>query len=318
MVRKVEGSGDLPELTPREKAVLDLLVEGYGKVQVALRLQIGERTVDRVLNQLAEKFREIDPLLIETRGTVGRIARIVALYTAHRQVAQAEKGFEFVPGGPLLRLAVHSEIEVGFEQTDNETEIRVECLENEVALTSHGIIIDDHSPEVSVLPQRLEVGTPSSRIKVRQRLIVEDEKRPLFQVLFDPPLTRGQQLSYYYYLTHPTYFPMSLEQLAKRFKAKSYEMGEIKEQLCEKSYTISTPTKRLYLRLTFPPYFEIENEQIRVEVGRGGPVDRAEEKRIEKTGAFFKRVFGRRSSLILELDNPVLLRRYRLRWRPMK
>ena len=128
--RKAENQEVLPELTPRERAVLELLVEGHGKSQVSERLKIGERTVDRILAQLTEKFAEIDPLLGETRGTVGRIARVVALYTARRNSTPVSDKPPARNTGdwPLLRRAVHSELDIGFDQTRNETEIRVECL----------------------------------------------------------------------------------------------------------------------------------------------------------------------------------------------
>ncbi|MEI6043077.1 MAG: helix-turn-helix transcriptional regulator [Chloroflexota bacterium] len=303
----------LPTLTPREKAALELLVKGCGKPQIAQQLQIGERTVDRIIANLAAKFAEIDPVLIETKGTLGRIARIVALYTSRYKFPPPSTE-ETVTTWPLLRLSIRSEIEVDFDQTRNETELRIECLQDKVALTSHGIIIDDRSPQATVLPNSLEVGSHSNRVKVTHRLILEDEKRPLFQVWFDPPLTRGQQLSYYYYVNHATYFPMSREELANRIKAEQYPLEEM---LCEKSYTISSPTKHLYLRLTFPPHFQIEAEQILVEVGRGGPPDQNEMERISHTGAYAKKIFGRRTSLILDLDNPVLSRRYRIRWQPL-
>jgi DNA-binding CsgD family transcriptional regulator len=312
MSRYEAGGEQLPDLTPREKAALELLVGGCGKSQIAQQLQIGERTVDRLIANLADKFAEIDPLLTETKGTLGRIARIVGLYTSrYKSIPHSTE--EAVTSWPLLRLSVRSEIEVDFDQTRNETELRVECLQDKVALTSHGIIIDDRSPQATVLPHPLEVGSHSNRVKVTHRLILEDEKRPLFQVLFDPPLTRGQQLSYYYYVNHATYFPMSREELTKRIEAEQYPLEEM---LCEKSYTISSPTRHLYLRLTFPPHFEVEAEQILVEVGRGGPPDQHEKERIHHSGAFVKKVFGRRTSLILDLNNPVLSRRYRIRWLP--
>ncbi len=303
----------LPDLTPRERAVLDLLVAGSGKAQIAAKLQVGERTVDRLLASLIEKFGEIDPKLDEAEGTVGKIARLVALYVG-RTLAEPERGSGPAnSGNPLLRLSVRAEIEIGPERTRNETEISVECLHEKVELTSHGVMIDDLSPNASALPDRLEVGSNSQRVKVGHRMVIEDPKRPLFQVLFDPPLTLGQQLTYFYYLEHPTYFAMSQAELARRVAEGVYPPGI---DFCEKSYSVNSPTRQLYLRLSFPPGFGIVDELVAVNIGRGGPTDHEEEKRIWESEAFSKRTFAGRTSLILSLDNPRLLRRYRLCWRP--
>lgn len=305
---------NLPSLSPRQSAVLDLLAAGYGKRQVATQLRIGERTVDRAIAQAAEKLAVVDPRLAADLGTVGRIARLVALYTELYTKPQAPPlSTASNPATPLLRLAVRSELEIDRDRIQNETQVSVQCLQDEVTQTAHGIIIDDRSAQANVLPQKLEVWSHSSSINVTHELIIQDEKRPLFQVQFNPPLTQGQRLVYHYSQVTANYFPMTQAEIGRRIAEGTYPLKEI---FCEKSYSINTPTGHLYLRLTFPPEFVIEDECIIVEIGRGGGRDRAEEERIQQLAAFEKSIFAKRTRLTLDLENPVLLRRYRIRWRP--
>ncbi|GEM_PF-6491826 len=307
---------NLPPLSPRQIAVLELLAAGHGKRQVATRLRIGERTVDRTIAQVAEQLAVVDPRLAENLGTVGRIARIVAFYT---EFYTKPKGTHLPNGDhgstPLFRLAVRSELEIARDCIKNETQVSVQCLQEQVTYTAHGIIIDDRSPNASVLPKTLEVWSHSPRVKVTHELIIQDEKRPLFQVKFDPPLTQGQRLVYHYSQMTGNYFPMTQSELADRIIEGTYPL---KEAFCEKSYSINTPTGHLYLRLNFPPEFAIANECILVEVGRGGGRDLSEEERIQHLSAFGKTLFAKRISLVLDLENPVLLRRYRIRWQPVR
>ncbi|MEE3720036.1 LuxR C-terminal-related transcriptional regulator [Tumidithrix elongata RA019] len=304
---------DLPTLSPRQAAVLELLANGYGKRQVATKLRIGERTVDRTIAQAAEQLAIIDPRLAEDLGTVGRIARIVALYTEFYAKPKANLQNSDRDATPLLRLAVRSELDIASDRIQNETQVSVQCLQDEVMQTAHGIIIDDRSPRASVFPKSLEVWSHSPRVKVTHELLVQDEKRPLFQVKFDPPLTQGQRLVYHYSQVTDNYFPMTQADLAMRIANGTYPL---KEAFCEKSYSINTPTDHLYLRLNFPTGFAIANECVIVEIGRGGSRDRAEEERIQQCSGFEKTLFARRMSLVLALENPVLLRRYRIRWQP--
>ncbi len=279
-----------------------------------MQLRIGERTVDRTIAQVAERLAVVDPRLAEDLGTVGRIARIVALYTelyAKPQLGNvplADHG-----STPLLRLAVRSELDIMDDRIQNETQVSVQCLQDEVTHTAHGIIIDDRSPDANVFPQKLEVWSHSPRVKVTHKLLVQDEKRPLFQVQFEPPLTRGQRLVYHYSQVTANYFPMTRSDITARIAAGTYSLSAA---FCEKSYSINTPTGHLYLRLRFPPGFTIVNECIIVEIGRGGGRDYAEEERIQNLAAFEQITFAKQTSLVLDLENPVLLRRYRMRWQP--
>lgn len=308
------ANADLPTLSPRQSAVLDLLASGYGKRQVASTLRIGERTVDRIIAQVAQRLAVVDPRLAENLGTVGRIARIVALYTELYAHPKADSLSVTTDGStPLLRLAVRSELEIASDRIQNETQVAVQCLHDEVTHTAHGIIIDDRTPDANVFPRTLEVWSHSPKVNITHELIVQDEKRPLFQVQFDPPLTRGQRLVYHYSQVSANYFPMTQAEIARRIADGTYPL---KEAVCEKSYSINTPTGHLYLRLSFPPSFAIANECVVVEIGRGGGRDRAEEERIEQLSAFEKITFAKRTSLILNLENPLLLRRYRIRWQP--
>jgi len=296
-----------PALTPRQIALLELLVAGHGKGKIAERLRIGERSVDRLIAGTAARLSAIDPRLDEEQlGTVGRTARIVALYLAlyprrREEPEQLRPTAEAASPPLLVRLTVRSELDIALDGIRNDTQVTVQSLEDAVTHTAHGIIIDDLGPQADVRPQSLEVWSHSTSVTVSHRMVVEDPKRPLFQVLFDPPLTRGQRLTYHYAVVTANYFPMTKEELDRRIAAGQYHLTA---PFCEKAYNVGSPTGHLYLRLTFPPLFEIEDEHVVVQVGRGGPRDQAEEDRIRGSAAFGKSLFARRASLTLDVDKP--------------
>jgi len=310
-----------PNLTSRQIEIVELLVQGYGKRQIAKQLNVEENIIDRILDAVSDTFRVIDPELgREELGILSKIARIVAIYVERYpgriSIGEEEENLRrllgpSLPLPPLIRNVVRSELDISEDKIVNDTQVGILCLQDQLTHTAHGIIIDDRNKRANVLPQQLDVWSHSPSVKISHKIVVEDEKRPLFQVIFDPPLVRGQQLVYHYRTVISNYFPMSRKEISERMASGQYG---IEEPFCEKSYSIGSPTSHLYLRLTFPPSFEITDEHVVVEVGRGGPRDPVEEVRV--VNHFERTIFARRISICLDLDEPLLLRRYRIRWQP--
>jgi DNA-binding NarL/FixJ family response regulator len=75
--------GGVEDLTPRERAVMDLLTEGLSQVQIAERLVIAQRTVAKHIEHILAKLR------VHTR------AQAVALALRPRDVGPAEGGTHY-------------------------------------------------------------------------------------------------------------------------------------------------------------------------------------------------------------------------------
>jgi Bacterial regulatory proteins, luxR family len=303
-----------PELTKNEFSVLDLLLEGNGKEGIASQLQVDMRTVERHLDRITTKFSEIDGSMGRTRssntdkedlGTVGRITRMLKIYREHY--------LDQRPIFYVMRKSVRYEIEITEDYIFVETQVEIKSLLNQLTHVAHGLVLDDRTPQADASHIDLSASTENPHVRVVAERVITDPKKPRFRVNFDPPLAMGQSLIYEYSIKSANYFPMTIAEIKKRIDEGYYHLHE---EVCETPYTISTTTGHLHVKLTFPRSFEVEKAYVTVEVGHSGPKSEEETQRAEE--AFKIDRFKKQTSLILELEQPLLNHRYRIRWRPAK
>lgn len=317
-----EKSDNLPELTPHQVDVLELLTQGSSLEEIASELAIGERSVGRTIRSIADKFAFFDERLKRNTKTIGRVARITSLYTKlYQDRSESEiKAFSFQLAPDVHRLYVRHTQDIKEDKIQTNTKVEIECLYERVEYVSHGLILEDRTSKVDASNQSIEAWSLTSGVEATATTTVQNKTSPSIRISFDPPLKRGQGVTYEYQVITANYYPMTIQAIKERLAEgdgsnKRYNLDEIAS---EKNFTISHPTGHLFLELIFPERYEIDKHHIIVEAGHNGPIDKDEQSRIEKANAFRKDVYQRRVRLILDLSKPPLHHRYRIRWIPTK
>jgi hypothetical protein len=313
------SKANLPKLTEEEIELLNLSSQGYSKKGIAKRLRkenVDVRTVERIFDNIEKKFSKIDGRLGRKKGLVGEEDEIG--YTGRNTIV-GNIYREYYLNHPIFfvrRRDIRFEMDITENQILIETQVDIQSLsEQPLPFITHGLILDDQSPDADGSHEYVNASTMAPGVTARAETVINNPKTPRFRVYFDPPLKLGDFISYHYSIKSKNYFPMSREEIKKRIDKGHYHLKDV---ICETTYTISTPTDHLYLQLTFPSFFEIEDEHVKVEVSRSGPQNQEEEQRIQHPLVLTKNLFGPRTRLVFDLKQPILNHRYRIRWRPCK
>jgi hypothetical protein len=213
----------------------------------------------------------------------------------------------------IIRKHARSLIDISPSSVENTTEINLLNLSDRLTEVNHGLILyndlertlqgHDSDFEVQVLSPVMScnVTTWSSETSLNAR------------IAFERPLLRGDSVLYMYRQRLPNYFPMTKDQL-RSLSPNERLRGD--DAHCEKSYTISTPTEFLDLRLSFPAGYRIYDERVSVTYYKADIILETEITRIRTESLFRREEFAGVVTLQLRVPYPKLFARYSIQWKP--
>ncbi len=166
------------------------------------------------------------------------------------------------------------------------TEICIESLIDNLNTAYHKRQLDEMTEGVSVKPSKFDFKCLEhpSRTKVEHKLLVNTKNIFSWQITFDPPLKKGERVTYAYKKVGPLYNPYNYEELMQRIEAGTYKYKEPKCEACE--WFVAYPTYELRHEFEFPENYEISGCNIDVVVGRERLRAEEEISRIREKGMF--------------------------------
>jgi len=219
----------------------------------------------------------------------------------------------------LIRHYIHTREEmVSKELTIARTEILMESLIDGLEATHHSIDKEDITPGVSVKPKDFDFRCKEmpSGMKVEPEIVINEDYRFLWKVLFKPPLKKGERVKYAFKEVSPNYRPFSYEEALERIKQGTYEY---KEPICEAcEWTISYPTYELKSEFEFPEDYGIEKYYPRVVSGLVRLQSEAEMRRIKEGNMFSAEKIFDKWVLKLEVPKPIQDHTYYTYYEPPK
>lgn len=195
----------------------------------------------------------------------------------------------------------------------SETEIELECLENEVKFYPvTGISCFDKREtgyfnlKINMVPIYRENG------ETELRILRCDKNFYYFHVVFKPSLRWGERVRFKTVISNENSQLMSRDKILELIKADKYIMNEPLER---NSVMISYPTDKLIKRLIFPKDYELR--QMFFSVSTRGVEQIREKKRLEENNCFSadKDESGK-WICALNVDNPVMGMAYYIYWEP--
>jgi len=187
----------------------------------------------------------------------------------------------------LFRHYMHSKQEICSKDTVIErTEICIESLVDNLKTAYHRIQLEELTEGLSVKPSdfAFKCLEHPSRIKVEHQILVSTEDIFSWQINFDPPLNKGERVTYAYKKVVPLYNPYTYEELMQRIESGTYEYNEPKCEACE--WLVIYPTYELQHEFEFPENYEITECHPEVVVGKEKLKAEDELKRIREEGMF--------------------------------
>ena len=187
----------------------------------------------------------------------------------------------------LFRHYMRSRQEICSKDTVIErTEICIESLIDNLNTAYHKRQLDEMTEGISVKPSEFDFKCLEhpSRTKVEHKLLVNTSNIFSWQISFDPPLKKGDRVTYAYKKVVPLNNPYNYEELMQRIKAGTYKYQEPKCEACE--WFVAYPTYELRHEFEFPENYEISGCNTDVLVGRERLKAVEEQNRIREEGMF--------------------------------
>ncbi len=218
---------------------------------------------------------------------IGEVDKISSFLFSLRKHLERIDDSEIVMTPYLFRHYMRSRQEICPKDTVIErTEICIESLVDNLSTAYHKRQLDEMTEGISVKPSEFDFRCLEhpSRTKVVHKLLVNTNRIFSWQINFDPPLNKGERVTYAYKKMFPLYNPCTYEELMQRIEAGTYKYKEPKCEACE--WFVAYPTYELRHEFEFPENYEISGCNIDVVVGRTRLRAEDEIKRIREQGMF--------------------------------
>ncbi len=190
------------------------------------------------------------------------------------------------------------------------TEICIESLIDGLTTAFHKMEREEQTEDLVVKPEEFSFKCldKPSRTTVEHEVLVNTDDIFSWQATFDPPLKKGEKVTYAYKKRVPRYNPYTYEELMQRIEAGTYEYKEPKCEACE--WLIAHPTVELQHISEFPENYEIKDIYPDVVYGREKVRAEKELERIIDEGMFTAEKVFDKWILTLSVKKPLLNHKY--------
>ncbi len=190
------------------------------------------------------------------------------------------------------------------------TEICIESLIDGLKTAVHKNEVEEQTEGLIIKPEEFsfKVLEKPSRVDVDYEVLVNTDSIYSWQLTFDPPLKKGEQVTYAYKKLAPRYNPYTYEELMKRIEAGTYEYKEPKCEACE--WLVAHPTVELQHTFEFPENYEIKDIYPDVVYGREKVRAEKELRRIVDEEMFTAEKVFDKWVLTLSVKKPLLNHKY--------
>lgn len=207
---------------------------------------------------------------------------------------------------PVLRKYIKCIMELETDEILTSSEIKIINLSNKLRSIRHGLQFYNNENVKDINQKSLEVGILDSDRKYKVKNWADDSSMR-FEIVFSPPLVRGEECTYYYNQTLYNYFPMHKSQLKKSHKGYA-----------SKVFTISTPTEYLELSIRFPERYIPHEAHCDVKYYKGDTTLYDEVDRIKNNKLMTINRYATRYLISLNIENPKLFASYEIKWKPQE
>jgi hypothetical protein len=217
----------------------------------------------------------------------------------------------------LIRHYVHvNENMLSRELTTTRCEVLMESLIDNLEATHHSIELEETTPGVSLKPRHFDLACREapSGTKVQQVIVQNTDYKFLWNVVFDPPLKKGQKVRYAFKSVRPNCRPYTHEELTERIARGTYEYKLPVCEACE--WHISYPTAELTFVSEFPEGYEIRDFYPDVKIGKARLAAENELKRIKEGNLFAAEEIFDKWVLSLKVPRPLLDHTYYVYYTP--
>ena len=231
--------------------------------------------------------REERRVTFKRNDLLGEIDKISSFLFSLRKHLERMDDSETAVTPYLFRHYMHSRQEIcSRDAVIERTEICIESLVDNLKTAYHRIQLEELTEGLSVKPSEFAFKCLEHppRNKVEHQILVSTEDIFSWQINFDPPLNKGERVTYAYKKVVPLYNPYTYEELMQRIEAGTYEYNEPKCEACE--WLVIYPTYELRHEFEFPENYEISEYHPEVVVGKEKLKAEDELKRIREQGMF--------------------------------
>lgn len=293
---KLEGS-DLwtcPDWIHHELA----LANAYKK-PIAIFLEDGVRIDGLIaMEERREKFCRSNLL----KG-IDKITKFIFSIRSH---LESTYRFEKLHVPVLLRHYLHVREEVVSEEVAvKRCEVLMECLADRLEATHHSITLEDMTPGLSISPTHFDFVCKEipTGLKAQSQVIQDSDRKHLWKIVFDPPLTKGDRVRYAFKSVHRNTRPFTHAELMRRIQAHTYEYDEPKCEACE--WCIAYPTAEFSFDIQFPEDYELAKQWCDVRQGEADIKAENELRRVTEAGMYTAEKIIDRWTLSLKVPKPL-------------
>lgn len=238
-------------------------------------------------------------------------AAVVAVWDSTRRILQKS---DVIMGGnhPCMRKAVQLVHVIEPRTITTTAELEIQCLIDSLETLHHGLVVPDPSPSIDLTTSRIKVRSLQTDHKLLLEQTFPGPRTFQFAMRVRPALSRGEIFRYRYIHHCANYFPLSRVEIMERMKVGTYHL---KRPYCEKSYTITNPTRRLLMRMILPKRNpKVLDAHVKATTWKSDTTDEIENQRLAMLKPVCVQSFLDQDQIELSLDNPQLFVRYRLFW----
>ena len=260
-----------------------------------------------------EERREV----FSREGLIDNIDRITSFLFSMRQNLDHNFQMSQMHIPVLLRHSFHIKEEIRSRQESVlRGEVYMECLADRLEATHHSNDPEDTSQNVSVRSKSFSFlcKEKPDRVSVRADQIIDTDSRNLWNVVFDPPLRKGDKVRYAFKQITSCYRPFTREELEQRISNKTYRYPH---PACVASeWNIAYPTAEFSFQIDFPENYDLEKHFLDVRMGEADLKADTEYQRIIQANMFSAEKIIDRWTLALRIPKPLQDHTYYIYYMP--
>ncbi|MEA3282878.1 MAG: hypothetical protein U9Q68_10080 [Euryarchaeota archaeon] len=219
-----------------------------------------------------------------------------------------------VPSPILKRNFIDSISEI---RSDSESlfgaRVKMTALSDNLKFCYHSTTLEVKCLGQSVKSKRFKfvVLEKPEHTKMTHAIVRNDDDVFKWRIIFEPPLAKGETLTYYYKCISRNNQPYTLEEAKERMEATGFPFSEPTANI---DWSITYPTERLRIEVSFPEGYMIESPRFLVAIDRCGNVSEIEGRRLRENKSFEIRKVLDKTRLVLDVKRPLWGYKYWVLW----